>query len=206
MLTGNCELRRAARNSLSGKWGMSALTMLLYLILAGSLPNIPWIGFLFSIFLSVPLAWGLSVLFLGVFRGENVEFGKMFDGFKDYGRIWGTMILTSLYIFLWTLLLIIPGIIKSFSYAMVPYILKDEPELAYNAAIEKSMAMMRGRKMKLFLLELSFIGWGILAILTLGIGFFWLSPYMSVSVAAFYEDLKKEDCQCFAKDQICSEA
>ena len=75
---------------------------------------------------------------------------------------------------------------------MTPYILRDEPDLSYNAAIEKSMAMMEGHKMKYFLLGLSFIGWGLLCCLTLGIGFFFLLPYIYVAYAAFYEDVKSE--------------
>lgn len=86
----------------------------------------------------------------------------------------------------------IPGIIKHYSYAMTDYILKDESELCNNAAIERSMAMMEGNKMKLFLLDLSFIGWAILCLFTFGIGFFVLQPYMQVSHAAFYEDLKAQ--------------
>jgi uncharacterized membrane protein len=102
------------------------------------------------------------------------------------------MLLKAIYLILWTLLLIIPGIIKSYSYAMTEFILKDNPEMKNNAAIEKSMAMMQGKKMKLFLLDLSFIGWIILAILTLGLGFVLLVPYMYTARAAFYEDLKAE--------------
>ena len=93
---------------------------------------------------------------------------------------------------LWSLLLVIPGIIKSYSYAMTSFILKDEPEMKNNAAIEKSMAMMEGNKMKLFMLDLSFIGWAILCIFTLGIGLLFLQPYVAISRAAFYEDLKAQ--------------
>lgn len=75
---------------------------------------------------------------------------------------------------------------------MTYYIMQDHPELAYNAAIEKSMEMMSGYKMKLFLLDLSFIGWGILCILTMGLGLLLLLPYMYTARAAFYEELKKE--------------
>ena len=93
---------------------------------------------------------------------------------------------------LWSLVLVIPGIIKSYSYAMTSFILKDEPEMKNNAAIEKSMAMMEGNKMKLFMLDLSFIGWAILCIFTLGIGLLFLQPYVAISRAAFYEDLKAQ--------------
>lgn len=75
---------------------------------------------------------------------------------------------------------------------MTPYILKEEPEMKNNAAIEKSMVMMDGNKMKLFMLDLSFIGWAILCLFTFGIGFFFLQPYMQASHAAFYEDLKAQ--------------
>ena len=101
-------------------------------------------------------------------RGIKLDFARLFDGFKDYGRILGTMLLTTVYTFLWTLLLVIPGIMKSYSYAMTLFILKDYPELQYNAAIEKSMAMMSGHKMKMFLLDLSFIGWAILCLFYFG--------------------------------------
>ena len=113
-------------------------------------------------------------------------------GFQEYSRILTTKLLQAVYTFLWSLLLLIPGIIKHYSYAMTDYILKDEPELCNNAAIERSMAMMEGNKMKLFLLDLSFIGWAILCLFTFGIGFFVLQPYVQVSHAAFYEDLKAQ--------------
>jgi uncharacterized membrane protein len=93
---------------------------------------------------------------------------------------------------LWSLLLLIPGSIKSYSYAMTEYILKDNPELQNNAAIEKSMEMMNGHKLRLFLLHLSFIGWYIVGVLTLFIGFFWIIPYVHTAEAAFYEDLKAQ--------------
>jgi hypothetical protein len=102
------------------------------------------------------------------------------------------MLLQTVYTVLWSLLLVIPGIIKSYSYAMTSFILKDEPEMKNNAAIEKSMAMMEGNKMKLFMLDLSFIGWAILCIFTFGIGFLFLQPYVAISRAAFYEDLKAQ--------------
>ena len=134
-------------------------------------------------------AWGS-----GIKRILNAaeEYGLPKPRFQEYSRILTTKLLQAVYTFLWSLLLLIPGIIKHYSYAMTDYILKDEPELCNNAAIERSMAMMEGNKMKLFLLDLSFIGWAILCLFTFGIGFFVLQPYMQVSHAAFYEDLKAQ--------------
>ena len=99
-----------------------------------------WLRLPFSLIalLLLPLGFGYTVLFLDVIRGIKLDFARLFDGFKDYGRILGTMLLTTVYTFLWTLLLVIPGIMKSYSYAMTLFILKDYPELQYDAAIEKS--------------------------------------------------------------------
>ena len=83
---------------------------------------------------------------LGVCRGKDIDFGVLFEGFQDYGRIFVTMLLQAVYTILWSLLLVIPGIIKSYSYAMTSFILKDEPEMKNNAAIEKSMAMWKGTR------------------------------------------------------------
>ncbi len=193
MLKLNSELRAVSRTTLSGNWMMAALATLVYLLIAGGVSSIPVAGSVLAIIITYPLAYGFAILFLDLFReGKPIDIGKLFDGFKDFGRVWGTLILVAIYTILWTCLLIIPGIVKSYSYALTPFILKDEPELKYNAAIEKSMHMMNGYKMKLFLLDLSFIGWMILSVLTLGIGLLFLQPYMNTARAAFYEDLKAE--------------
>ena len=95
-----------------------------------------------------------------------------------------------LYTLLWTLLLVIPGIIKGYAYSMTPYVMNDHPELDAEDCIHESRMIMRGHKWKLFCLDLSFIGWAILCLFTLGIGFLWLQPYMESSHAKFYEELK----------------
>ena len=152
------------------------------------------LGLLLEIFLFSVLTLGFSVAFLQLLRtGDNRLTSNMFGiAFRNYWhKVWG-MFLTYIFIFLWSLLLVIPGIIKTFSYAMTPYILEENPELSANEAIDRSRAMMKGHKFDLFWLCLSFIGWGILCILTLGIGLLWLVPYMQTSVAAFYEEVKAE--------------
>ncbi|WP_294479263.1 DUF975 family protein [uncultured Bacteroides sp.] len=192
MLKENSVLRADARAALQGKWPMAAVAALIYSVVAGGLSAIPVIGGLCSIFVGLPLAYGLAIVMLGVFKGKDIDFGVLFEGFQDYGRIFVTKLLQFVYTLLWSLLLVVPGIIKGYSYAMTDYILKEEPEMKNNAAIEKSMAMMEGNKMKLFMLDLSFIGWAILAIFTFGIGFLFLQPYVQVTRAAFYEDLKAQ--------------
>jgi uncharacterized membrane protein len=140
----------------------------------------------------------LSVGLLNSFRkllaeGDNAIPENMYKSATTHywHKVWG-MFLMGVFIALWSMLLIIPGIIKTFSYAMTPYILDEHPELSANDAIDRSRAMMKGHKFDLFWLLLSFIGWGILCLFTLGIGFLWLTPYMETSMAAFYEDLKAD--------------
>ncbi len=187
----NTELRRTARISLVGNWGISAVVSLILVLIAGLPPSIHESGLLVYLLIGVVVEYGYEVLFLQSVRKEKeMDLDGLIAGFKDYGRIFGTGVLRYLYLFLWTLCLIVPGIIKHYSYAMTNFVLKDESDLRYDAAIEKSIKMMEGYKMKLFLLDLSFIGWYLLCILTLGIGFLFLYPYVTSAHAAFYEDLK----------------
>ena len=149
---------------------------------------------LLRVFLFNVLTVGFYVAFLMLLRtGDNRLTANMFKvSFRNYWhKLWG-MLLMHIFIILWSLLLVIPGIIKMFSYAMTPYILEENPELGANEAIDRSRAMMKGHKFDLFYLYLSFIGWFILCCLTLGIGFLWLTPYMETATAAFYEDVKAD--------------
>lgn len=195
MVKENSVLRADARAALQGKWPMAAVAALIYSVIAGGLSAIPMIGSLASLFVGLPIAYGLAIVMWEVYKGKDIDFGVLFEGFQDYKRIFVTKLLQSIYTGLWMLLLVVPGVIKAYSYAMTDYILKENPDMNNNAAIEKSMAMMEGHKMRLFMLDLSFIGWALLAVLTLGIGFFFLQPYVQVAHAAFYEDLKAQGAE-----------
>lgn len=166
--------------------------------------------------LLMPLGYGTLVAFLdNVRNGEPYRVRQLFRGFNEYGRILGTGLLVSVYTLLWTLLLIVPGIVKSYSYSMTYYVLRDHPELRFNGAINRSMAMMEGHKFDLFYLHLTFLGWGLLFFLPLWIGFMllaldlwvgiaaclqalglicwiWLYAYVCAAQAHFYEDVKAE--------------
>lgn len=190
--------KNRALANLDKAWAPAAIaTLIFYVVTLAITYSIEFgIGSEYSLLatlITLPLSYGILVLFLDFARGEKIENSKLFDGYK-YGlqRIFTTGLLQLIYTVLWYLLLIIPGIIKSYSYSMTYYILKDNPELKNNAAIEKSMQMMDGHKMDLFLLHLSFIGWAILCLLTMGIGFIFLIPYIYTAQAHFYEDLKKQ--------------
>ena len=210
----NSELRAQARERLEGKWGTFVLMTFLMLVIQTILQIPGYIGSLLEILspenvlaslsfsnisnilslLALPLSWGLTVSLLRNHREESVDLENLFDGFRGgrYTRVFCAIFLVNLFTFLWALLLIIPGIIKAFSYALTPYIIMDEPELTARQAITRSCEIMEGRRWKLFCLYLSFIGWGILSLLTFGIGFLWLVPYMNASIAAFYEDARAE--------------
>ena len=112
--------------------------------------------------------------------------------FRCYWHNVKTLFLKEIFIALWTLLFIIPGILMSLSYSMTKYIIKDYPSLSPKQAIDLSTKMMEGHRMQLFVLYLRFFGWMILCTLTVGVGFLWLAPYISSSTAAFYEDVKAE--------------
>lgn len=184
--------REAAWAQLTGNWKPAVLVTLVYILIVGAMEGAKSLSFL-SIFVLGPLSYGYYVSFLNSKRtGEVVRIENLFDGFKDYARVFLTNLLQSIYIVLWTLLLIVPGIIKSISYSQTFFVLKDNPELKNNAAIERSMAMMEGHKMEYFCLILSFIGWLLLGILTLGIGLLWVNPYIATATAHFYEYVKED--------------
>lgn len=193
MIKTNSELRKSAMTTLSGRWGSVILLFAIYAMITGVASSIPAIS-IFGIVLTFPLSYGLSRAFLNFFRSKDYapQIEELFVGFKDFQRIFITMALAALYTFLWGLLFVIPGVIKSMSYALTPYILVDEPELTNNAAIEKSMAMMKGYKMKLFLMSLNFAMWAMLSMVTCGIALLWVCPYIQTTMAAFYEDVKSE--------------
>lgn len=185
----NRELTAAARARLSGKWN-SLIPAFLIVIALSCLGMIPKIGLFISLLFTGPLTVGAAYFSLKFIRDKNPKTGDVLEGFNHFGKSLGTYLLMALFILLWTLLLIVPGIMKAFSYAMVFFIRADEPDLGMKASLKKSEAMMKGWRLKYFLFCCRFIGWGLLALCTAGIGFLWLMPYFYISLAGFYEDVK----------------
>ncbi|MCM3717609.1 DUF975 family protein [Fictibacillus phosphorivorans] len=207
--------KKEAKQQLKGQWGRAAIFTLffgaLYYVIpllieinqSGGFEN--WLStdpsegtqastFIVTLVL-LPLYVGYLWTFLSVVRtGERIKFSSLFQAFSEismYLKLLGTYLLTMVYLFFWFLLLVVPGIIKAFAYSQTYFVLKDNPEIGINAAITKSRKLMHGYKWKYFVLQLSFIGWILLSIITLGIGFIWLSPYLSTANAAFYNELVK---------------
>lgn len=193
MNTENSVLRQQALDTLRGNWGLAIGTFLLYFVITGIYQNIPYIGGLASIVLSGPFQLGLTKFTLAFSRKNEPRAEQLFEGFNDFSRALNASLIMTIYIVLWLLLLIIPGIIVALSYSMTFFILADDENISASDALKKSKEMMDGNKMKLFLLGLSFFGWALLCILTLGIGLLWLIPYMQITVAKFYQDLKGEE-------------
>lgn len=172
------ELKAIAKEGLKGKWGQAMGAMLVTGIISG-----------------VPLCTpammvGYAGYNIKLVRKEATDFGDVFNGFNVFGKSLWLSIITAFFIYLWTLLLVIPGIIKTFAYAMAPYFLAENNSLTAREALTQSKLLMQGKKGKLFYLGLTFIGWTLVASLTFGIAYLWVGPYMSATMAAFYEDAK----------------
>lgn len=206
------EIKREARSKLKGVWGFGVFISLLVfaLIYIGPLIiellfagfNLEWqetaslsslvvfnvLVVAYSVAL-IPLSAAVIWLYLSIARSEKPKIKELFSVFNNVKtpfKVIGTTILIGIFIYLWSLLLIIPGIIKSISYSQAFLIMKDHPEYSPLQAIRESKIRMKGYKWKYFLLNLSFIGWAFLTIFTVGIGALWLYPYIYTSQAVFY--------------------
>lgn len=186
----NEEIRREAREMLKDKWLKLALIWLIYgaILSLGSVTM--GLGSIVAIIVAGPLMLGVARVFLKLWRREDFLIEEFFDGFKDFTRSLVMYLLMSLYIFLWSLLLIVPGIIAGISYAMTFFIMAEDPNIEAQEALRKSKLMMEGHKTEYFMLMLSFIGWFLLSILTAGLGFLLLNSYTTMSSAIFYQRIK----------------
>lgn len=132
---------------------------------------------------------GYAKYLLNQYNHASLDIKDLFSQFDRFKEGFLQHFLRTLYIFLWALLFIIPGIIKSLSYSMTPFIMAENPDMTAKEAIEASKQLMDGHKGELFMLGLTFFGWILLCVLTLGIGTFFLNPYMNAAYAAFYKNL-----------------
>ncbi|MEE9369486.1 MAG: DUF975 family protein [Pontiella sp.] len=213
----NKELMAEARMALSGSWGMSVVGYVLYtaLILSFSVfvfaasafvgvvsglnggdaetagSAISGVAQIFEFFISGALVVGFRSFFLGIAQEGEARLELLFTGFQRLWKSFGIYFFYTVFILLWTMLLIIPGIIAAFRYAMVFFIIADDEDCGAFEALGRSKDMMAGNKWKFFCLQWRFLWWILLAIFfTFGIGFLWLVPYMQTTFAKFYEDVK----------------
>ena len=156
---------------------------------------VPHGGLLFTAFISMPILIGICRFFLHNHFGVT-EFGTVFSGFQmNYLNGVGAMFVTNLFVFLWLLLLVIPGLIKSFEYSMVPFLLADNPSLPGSRAREISRMLTNGEKWNIFVLELSFLGWCLLGLLCFAVGIFFVVPYFNATLTELYIYLRDRAIQ-----------
>lgn len=202
------ELKQQAKGLIKGKIGVLFVVMLVFYVVTFAILLIPSIlsasesgivatlGALLSIvasFASAPLSVGLLLVYLDVAKGESVEVRRLFDGFSYFVKAVVLTILVGVFTFLWSLLFIIPGIIKSFSYSMAFYILAENPDMSPLEALNESKRMMDGHKWEYFVLSLSFILWFLLCYVTCGIALIYVMPYMYTTITLFYLRLKGDN-------------
>ncbi|MCR5626241.1 MAG: DUF975 family protein [Lachnospiraceae bacterium] len=195
------ELKNLAKNDISNNMGNCIVVILMYSAIASFLSGIgstlaafggTLVSAAISIFALSPLSVGVALFFLKNFYPEKGNIESVFDIFKgkSYLNVVAVQLLTGLFIFLWSLLFIVPGIIKSYEYRMVRYILVDDPSVDYKTAMARSKEMMMGHKGAAFMLDLSFLGWMILSGFTCGILYVvYVGPYMEQTNARLYRRL-----------------
>ena len=198
--TSNKDLMTQARDSLRGQWTTPVLLILAWVVFIGLTNMVPVLAQSLLVqalvlLISGPIQLSFAYFYLTLVREQKTDTTQIKQGFNHFLPALLTYLLMFVFIFLWSLLLIIPGIIAAYSYAVAFYVLRDNPELSAPKALARSKALMMGNRWKLFCLGCRFIGWSILAILSLGIGIFWLIPYMQTAMVSFYEDLLRSETE-----------
>ena len=199
------ELKEQAKAQLKGKVWMLFLCALVVSVITGIFSGISTaltqagsgalgsvVSLVGSILVTPPLSLGLVMVYLNVTYGEDPQVGTVFEPFKKcYGKSIALTFLVGIFVLLWSLLLIIPGIIMAYAYSQSFRIMAENPELSAMECIKESKRIMNGRKMDLFVLQLSFIGWILLVAVTLGIAAIYVYPYMMLTETNFYHRIKE---------------
>ena len=202
------ELKQQAKSLIKGKIGILFVVLLVFYVVTFAITLIPsflsasenglvaTIGTILTFvaaFASAPLSVGLLLVYLDVAKGESVAVKRLFDGFSYFVKAVILMILVGVFTFLWSLLFIVPGIIKSFSYSQAFLILAENPDMSPLEAINESKRMMDGHKWEYFVLSLSFILWYLLCYVTCGIAMIYVVPYMQTTLVLFYLNIKGDN-------------
>lgn len=189
------ELKANAKVQIKGKIGILFLITVIIAVVSSVagfvLGLIPVVGSIAAAVIVTP-AFSLSLIrvYMNVVNGGEPAAGDSFSGFDDFWSAFKVTFLTGLYTFLWSLLFVIPGIVKGLSYSMAMYILAENKGKSARECINESKKMTDGHKAELFVLGLSFIGWALLGCLTFGIAYIWVFPYMNATYANAYYYLK----------------
>lgn len=195
--------KKLAKEHLNGAWGPTIGMFLILWLFSCIVPFIPVVGQFAGFLFGGVIAMGYVAIAMAVVHGKKPDTSDAFSGFNQFWRNFVAYFLMTLFITLWSLLLIIPGIIKTYSYSATFFLLNRYPEMGAKDAITKSRAIMDGHKMEAFYLSLSFFFWILLVIVTFGLAGFYVFPYMSVTMAEFYNKLINDDAA--AADEPVSE-
>ncbi len=195
------ELKTKALEHLKGHWGYAILAVLLYGIIIDGI-GAATAGIVALVFAG-PMLVGLYSVFLDGSRKGEYEIGTLFNGFKvNFGEKIILGLYKALMVFLWSLLFIIPGIIKAFAYSAAEYIAAEHPDYSFKKCLDESERLMKGHKWELFVLHLSFIGWMLLSALTFGILYLWIAPYMLATQTEYFIALMGKDSALSKKDGV----
>ena len=190
------EYRRRAREALEGNiFGNTWLFMVLVVLVTGAVLSVSGIIFIGPLLLIGPISIGICSYTLHVVRNteKKNKIDPLLDGFRgSVGNSILVGLLATIFTALWSLLFVIPGIVKAIAYSQCYFIALEHPEYDANTCITESRKMMNGHKWEYFCLQFSFIGWMIVGSFCLGVGTLWVSAYMNAANAAFYEDLKNQ--------------
>ena len=187
-------LKAAAKSQIKDKIGILFVISLIIALISGAagaiLSFIPGGSLVATIIITPAFTISMIRVYLNIVKGNTPKVNDAFCGFDDFWSAFKVNFFVGLFTFLWSLLFVIPGIIKAFSYSMSTYILAENKGKPALACIKESMAMTNGHKMDLFVLSLSFIGWGFVCVITFGIASIWVLPYMQATYANVYNSLK----------------
>lgn len=190
------ELKSRARAQLGNgifkdNWLYAVLVVIIEWVLVVAINGLPGIGAVASLLICGAITYGTNKLFLKQARdGQKMDVAGIFDGFKeDFGGNLLLGLIRSLLIALWSLLFVIPGIVKNYAYSMAFFVKADHPEYDWRTCLNESRRLMQGNKMRLFELDLSFWGWAIVGTLCFGIGTFWVTAYQQATHAQFYQEI-----------------
>lgn len=211
------DFRARARDALRGHWGVAIAVGLVAVLLGGGYSgggrstastatgNLSLDHQIYATVMTIVVVAGLLALVIGgviemgwadfnlkLLNRQEPRFGTLFGQFDRIGAGFCMVVLRGIFVFLWSLLFVIPGIIASYRYALMPYLMA-EYEMGALDAMQESKRLMDGNKARLFCLDLSFIGWNLLGVLTFGIGLLWVNPYQQAARAAFYQEICRED-------------
>ncbi len=180
------EMKKTAKAQIKGNIGILFVCQLVISLISGLAAPVFLAGFLIAPSFEIAIV----MIYIALTQSIRPSLGDIFKGFSLFGKALWLKIITGFFTFAWSLLFIIPGIVKGYAYLMAPYILADNPGMTAREALRESKRITNGHKGELFVLSLSFIGWYLLIPLTLGLIIIWLAPYTNATLANYYLAMK----------------